>query len=472
MKRGEGMRKNTMIDAYKGREGLIAYCTSESNEEETQGKNEKGKNWKQYWANNTNELYGYKEQYQNTVNNYISMAIYNAKRRTELHVKEMVWLYIDIDCKLKPLTLEESRALATAILEREDLPEPTLIEFSGHGLQIFYNLKNATNIPLWKSYQNEILKKFECVLDEIQEHTLTELSSLIKLTGMHIDALKDPSRVGRVPDTANVKNKNNIVHSREIYKSDQVYTLEDLHMYKVFEEVPTCEPYNVYNVTNTELKEMREQAVKSNTKGVSQKLRYFLETIIATRIEDLETLIEVRNRNGITDGYRNKLVFIYTATLSSLGYSKQDAWEELEILNKLFIQPLSTKELNNCLNTCYEKKLRAFKNEMRVLERTYYKFKTQTIIDMLDIAESEQEELKILVGQKIRNRRNWSKNGTKYNSKRRKEYAQFTESKRKAKEKRNKEILELSKQGLTQREIATKYGIAQATVFKILKNSK
>ena len=109
---------------------------------------------------------------------------------------------------------------------------------------------------------------------------------------------------------------------------------------------------------------------------------------------------------------------------------------------------------------------------MRVLERTYYKFKTQTIIDMLDIAESEQEELKILIGKKVRNRRDWSKNGTKYKAKRRNKYAQATESKRKDKEKRNKEILELSKQGLTQREIATKYGIAQATVFKILKNSK
>ena len=459
MKRGEGMRKNTMIDAYKGREGLITYCVSGNN-----------KKWIQNWAKNTNELYGYKEQYGNTLNNYISMAIYNAKQRTPLHVKEMVWLFIDIDCPLKSLTLEESQALATAILEREDLPEPTLIEFSGHGLQMFYKLKNATDIPLWKLYQNVIVEKFKRVLDEIQEHTLTELSNLIELSGMHIDALKDPSRVMRVPDTANVKNKNNIVHSREIYKSDQVYTLEDLHMYKVFEEVPTCEPYNVYNVTNAELKEMREQAIKSNTKGVSQKLRYYLETIIATRIEDLETLIKVRNRNGITDGYRNKLVFIYTATLSSLGYSKQDARQELEVLNKLFIEPLSTKELNNCLNTCYEKKARAFKNGMRVLERTYYKFKTQTIIDMLDIAESEQEELKILVGQKIRTRRNWSKNGTKYNSKRRKEYAQATESKRKAKEKRNKKILDLSKQGLSTREIAKIVDLNFSTVSRILKN--
>ena len=259
------MRKNTMIDAYKGREGYIAYCIYGN-----------GEKWKQNWANNTNELYGYKEQYQNTLNNYISMAVYNAKRRTELHVKEMVWLYIDIDCKLKPLTLEESQELATAILEREDLPEPTLIEFSGHGLQLFYKLKNATDIPLWSIYQESIIEKFKRVLDEIQKHTLTELSNLIELSGMHVDALKDPSRVMRVPDTANVKNKNNIVHSREIYKSDKVYTLEDLHMYKVFEEMPTCTPYNVLNEPESKvIKEIKRKAIGCKTKGVNYELRYY-----------------------------------------------------------------------------------------------------------------------------------------------------------------------------------------------------
>ena len=75
--------KNIMIDAYKGREGLITYCVSGSD-----------KKWIQNWANDTNELYGYKEQYGNTLNNYISMAVYNAKHRTPLHVKEMVWLFV------------------------------------------------------------------------------------------------------------------------------------------------------------------------------------------------------------------------------------------------------------------------------------------------------------------------------------------------------------------------------------------
>lgn len=449
-----------MIDAYKGREGYIAYCTSGN-----------GEKWKQNWANNTNELYGYKKQYGNTLNNYISMAVFKDKDRKTRNVKEMVWLFIDIDCPLKSLTLEESRELATAILEREDLPEPTLIEFSGHGLQLFYKLKNATDIPLWSIYQESIIEKFKCVLDEIQEHTLTELSNLIELSGMHIDALKDPSRVMRVPDTANVKYENSIVNTKEVYKSNRVYTLEDLHMYKVFEEMPTCTPYNVLNEPESKvIKEIKRKAIECQTKGVNYELRYYLETVIAKRIEDLETLIQIRNRNGITDGYRNELVFIYAVTLCNLGYSKQDAKEELKALNKLFKKRLSMNEIKNCLNSCYDEKVRELKDKTKILERVYYRFKTKNIVEKLGITEEEQKELTILISVKEKNRRNWEKNGNKYNSKRRKEYEQATLLKRESKEKRNKEIKALKQQGYTNKQLMGMYGLSKRTIQYIVNN--
>lgn len=449
-----------MIDAYKGREGYIAYCTSGN-----------GEKWKQNWAKGTSELYGYKEQYGNTLNNYISMAVFKDKDRKARNVKEMVWLFLDIDCPLKSLTLEESRALAVAILEREDLPEPTLIEFSGHGLQLFYKLKNATDIPLWSIYQESIIEKFKRVLDEIQEHTLTELSNLIELSGMHVDNIKDSARVMRVPDTANVKYENNIVNTKEVYKSNRVYTLEDLHMYKVFEEMPTCTPYNVLNEPESKvIKEIKRKAIECQTKGVNYELRYYLETVIAKRIEDLETLIKIRNRNGITDGYRNELVFIYTVTLRNLGYSKQDAKEELKALNKLFKKRLSLNELKNCLNSCYDEKVRELKDKTKILERVYYRFKTKSIVEKLGITEEEQKELTILISVKEKNRRNWEKNGKKYNTKRRKEYAQATVLKRESKEKRNKEIRALKQQGYTNKQLMGMYGLSKRTIQYIVNN--
>lgn len=45
-----------------------------------------------------------------------------------------------------------------------------------------------------------------------------------------------------------------------------------------------------------------------------------------------------------------------------------------------------------------------------------------------------------------------------------------TKSKRASKEKRNKEIVKLSKQGLSTREIAKQVGLNQSTVVRILKN--
>ena len=90
-------------------------------------------------------------------------------------------------------------------------------------------------------------------------------------------------------------------------------------------------------------------------------------------------------------------------------------------------------------------------------------------MDKLNITEEEQECLKIFINRRIRNKRDYVKNGAKYKAKRRKKYAQATASERISKEERNKKIVELSKQGLTQREIALKMSIGLGTVNRILR---
>ena len=64
----------------------------------------------------------------------------------------------------------------------------------------------------------------------------------------------------------------------------------------------------------------------------------------------------------------------------------------------------------------------------------------------------------------------WSKNGTKYKAKRRKKYAQATESKRKDKEQRNKEIKALKQQGYTNKQLMAMYGLSKRTIQYIVNN--
>lgn len=454
------MEQNAVIDSYEINGGYGMYATKD-----------KHGRFKTYPVTSKSECYDLMHRYGNTHNNYLSSGIYKTPWYKGINVKEMKCLYIDIDTSrhlYKP-TKEELRTLANAILECEELPEPSIIVFSGHGLQILYRLKNANDIPLWKCYESTIVKRFEYVLENIRKSTLSNINDMMELSGIHVDTITDENRVLRVPDTANVKYEP--VMAETFHNSHKVYTLDELKKYDVFSNLVSCTPYNALRVTETDLRKLGKKELNKTLKGTNEKLKYFLETRIMTRLDDLETLIQVRNKKGVTDGYRNNLIAIYLTTLVNLGYKRDEIIHELERVNDTFKEPLSQNELYSWINSGLGAPIK-YTDDEKKLKRTYYKYTTKKIIDKLDITEDEQEYLKIFINRRIRNKRDYAKNGAKYKAQRRKKYAQATESKRKDKEKRNKEVIELSKQGLTQREIASKYGIAQATVFKILKSSK
>lgn len=455
------MGRNAVIDTFEINGGYALYCTKD-----------KQSNFKTYFTDNKSDLYKYKEQYGKTHNNFLSTGTYKTPYYSKFNIKEMKRLYIDIDTSsnLYQMNKEELKELATALLEHEEIPEPSIILFSGHGLQILYNLKNANDIPLWQRYENAIVNKLESVLEEISRNTLTNLGSLIELSGIHVDSIKDPTRILRVDDTINIKYSEPVM-AEVLHENNKTYTLSELKKYEVFSDLVPCTPYNALNITEKDLKAMGKQELNDTLKGTNEKLKYFLETRIYTRLADLETLIKIRNKNGVTSGYRNNLIAIYLTTLVNLGYKRNEIIDELTRVNQTFKEPLSKAELYQWINSS----IGACKNEQdeyKTLHKAYYKYTTKRIMEKLNITEEEQEGLKIFINRRIRNKRDYAKNGTKYKAKRRKKYAQATENKRTSKEQRNKEIVELSKQGLTQREIALKMNIGLGTVNRTLRASE
>lgn len=455
------MERNAVIDTFNlSGGGYALYCTKDK-----QG------NFKTYFTDDKQELYGYKEKYGKTHNNFLSTGTYNTPYYSKHNIKEMQRLYIDIDTSrhLYQMSKEELKKLATALLEHEEIPEPSIILFSGHGLQIMYNLKKAYDIPLWQRYENAIVKKLESILEEISRNTLTELSDLIELSGIHVDSIKDPTRILRVPDTVNIK-YDEVVMAEILHESKATYTLSELKKYDVFSELVTCTSYNALSITEKDLKAMGKQELGNTLKGTNEQLKYFLETRIYTRLEDLETLIKIRNKNGVNTGYRNSLIAIYLTTLVNLGYKRNEIINEITRVNESFKEPLTKTELKQWIKASVGTQKKSSNDEYKTLHRTYYKYTTKRIMEKLNITEEEQEGLKIFISRRIRNKRDYQKNGTKYKAKRRKKYAQATESKRISKEERNKQIVELSKQGLSTRAIAEQVDLNHSTVVRILKN--
>lgn len=74
-------------------------------------------------------------------NIYNSTATYNKPyKRTENNIKQVLELYLDIDNHIKPYTLKQAQAFIDEIKQLFDIaiPEPSLIIYSGRGVQLHF----------------------------------------------------------------------------------------------------------------------------------------------------------------------------------------------------------------------------------------------------------------------------------------------------------------------------------------------
>ncbi|MCU5975364.1 hypothetical protein, partial [Clostridioides difficile] len=124
------------------------------------------------------------------------------------------------------------------------------------------------------------------------------------------------------------------------------------------------------------------------------------------RILDLVKLCELRNYD--VKGQREIILFLYRYYLCYFYEDEQKALEDVLELNKEFIQPLSEKELIMATNSAEK----VFKSKDK-----QYKYKNETLIELLEISEYEQIHMKIIIGKEEYKRRNNEYNKKKYKEK-------------------------------------------------------
>lgn len=146
----------------------------------------------------------------------------------------------------------------------------------------------------------------------------------------------------------------------------------------------------------------------------------------------LYALLDLRRKEGwVEDGYRDTFCFILFNTILE-EYGEEKADEAVRKMNRSFSHPLSGKSLKSYLSTSRKKG---------------YKFSNQTIINYLCITKEEQDMLHFHPSSKREEER---------------------EKKRQVKRERVQLVIELAKEGRSQREIAKMAGTSQSTVCRIL----
>lgn len=358
-----------------------------------------------------------KQEYEDLENIFVSLnSFYKPYRRIDT-LKELGCCMIDLDVYNTEFTKTQVLMNLNDNCFGKNMPIPNVIVDSGRGLYLLWLIPKVPYmaLPLWKAVMEYLYNK-------------------LKEFGADRKAL-DPTRIFRVPGSINPKSGTKV---KIIEVNKHIWSLREIQK----EFLP-------------ELDENREKK-----KGRPKKVVYVHRerSLYLGRLLDISKLCEIRNYD--VKGQREIILFLYRYYLCYFYEDEKKALEDVLELNKMFIQPLREKELIKATESAEK----VFKSKDKD-----YKYKNDTLIELLQITEKEQEYMTVIIGKKEYKRRNNEYNKAKYRAKL-KENGKLTEKEKILR--RRKKIKVLLAEGLLQKDICSKLKISKDTYIrdrKILK---
>ncbi|MGU9008238.1 DNA-binding response regulator [Clostridium perfringens] len=349
-------------------------------------------------------------------NIYITLnTFYKPCRRLE-NIKELNTLFIDLDYYKTGKTKDQVLMDLEKNYFNQSIPIPNYVIDSGRGMYLIWiiNAVPSKALPLWKA---------------VQEYLYNQL----KYFGADRQAL-DATRILRVPGSINSKSKT-VVNILDEY--EYVYDLREIQ--NGF--LPELKPYE-------------------KKKGRPSKINYIYRerSLYYGRIQDIIKLCELREYD--LKGHRELILFLYRYYLCSFTEDIEKALNDALELNSMFRKALSEREV-----------IRATRSAERCYldKNKQYKYKNETLIELLEITEEEQRNMTIIISKEEYKRRKRIRNKNSYDGEKAKKiYQEKLKSQGKLSEKekisqRREKILDLLDKGHTQKEIYTLMKISKRT---------
>ena len=353
-------------------------------------------------------------------NEYITLnTFYKTYRRIEC-LKELNALFIDLDTYKTGFTKEQILMNLNENYFGKNIPIPNLIIDSGRGLYLIWLIKKVPSmaLPLWKAIEEYFYK-------------------ILKEFGADRQAL-DATRILRIPGSFNSKTHTEV---KIIDNYDYLYELREIQ--------------------NEYMPELSEKAPKRRGRPKKVSFIYRERSLYYTRLQDLIKLCELREYH--LKGHREFILFLYRYYLCYFTEDTEKSLNDTIELNNMFKQPLREQEV-----------IRATKSAEKVYlsKNKDYKYKNETLINLLQISDDEQREMKTIISKEEYKRRDREYQKKNYDSEKAKEKYK---SKLKKKGKITKEeeislrrvkIKDLLGKGLKQKGICTQLNISKDTYLR------
>ena len=294
-------------------------------------------------------------------NIYLSQnTFYKPCRRIE-NIKELNCNYIDLDTYNTEFTKDQILMNLNDNYFGKRIPTPNFIIDSGRGLYLQWLIRPVPYmaLPLWKAVEEYLYKE-------------------LKEFGADRKAL-DPTRLLRPPGSINSKSKT-VVKIIEV--NNYIHDLREIQT-EYLPEIP---------------KKEKNKSSAPKKKGRPKKVVYMFNerSLYLARIKDIVKICELRNYD--LEGEREIILFLYRYYLNYFFEDEQKALEDTLELNMMFIKPLAEKEVTKATESAE----RAYKSKTKD-----YKYKNETLIELLQITEEEQKHMTTIISKdecKVRHR--------------------------------------------------------------------
>lgn len=312
------------------------------------------------------------------------------------------------------------------------MPRPTLFADSGRGVYLiwtFQTTKPASFVPSWQVIQNNLV-------------------TLLKSFGA--DPLcKDVSRVLRISGTENSKS----LTAAGYEQIGEPVKFEELQKYsnKLTQQNKPATKKHINNV----------RTLRTNF-GTTTKNFY---TLAYSRMQDIRKLAELRG-GKLTD-LRKTALYVYSA--SSAWYCQTVDSLECELdcfIHDCFLNPTDYTKLKP--TTVIKRKQKSVDGVMVTWKgKEYdarYRFRTDTVIRLLEITPEEQRHMKCLIGRAEK----LDRKNAKQTEKRRKQGVIERYQYEQAAQERQQQALDMLTKGKTKTDIAKALGVTRMTVHRYL----
>ena len=385
---------------------------------------------------------------------YISQGTFRSGKRWVTNLGRICLHFVDLDTYRVPGLAGKSPEQLTRMLLRfcadEGLPEPTIIMSSGRGMYVKWvsaGVLPQDVLPRWNEVQDTLVAAFASFGADA--------------------AAKDAARLMRLVESVNSK-------SRDVAYVTHFATGEDGQPLRYAWD-DFCD--TVLPVQRRVLERRRKAhgpvqlVLIPGVQDLSEQARNSWRRVNWRRWKDLDTLVDLRG--GVDEGQRMHMLMWQTNFLLASGATNpQQMWGEVANVASRIDPDWHYRKAE--LGTLYRKAKAQLRGEYVIYQgKTWtplYTPRTQTLINLFQITEDEQQHLTTLISQQRKQANKRAADRERITEKRRNEgaleraryLAQVT------KDDLRTEVKRLHEQGLSLRKIGSQVGVSHVRVSKLL----